>query len=136
MKKFKAFLGMQTNKKCFEEKFPHIPQAYVKDFVRGYVDGDGCIDTTKGYRGNKVYVGPRLRILGNQNFLIGLNEASKSFVTHKTNSITRKGKENIYCVTYNFSTARNLLEWMYDKSTIHLERKKERARKVTGIDFE
>lgn len=91
--KFKDFFDMISNKKHDEMSFPNVPKKYLKDFVRGYVDGDGTIDTTKGYKGDKVYIGPRLRILGNQNFLKELNEYTKTIYPHKTNSILKKVKK-------------------------------------------
>lgn len=123
IKRFKQFFDVTSNKKHEEISFPIIPTQYLKDFIRGYVDGDGTMDTTKGYKGDKVYVGPRLRILGNPKFLQGLNEATKTFYPHKTNAINQKGKENVYVITYNFSTAKAIMEWLYDGSNIHLNRK-------------
>ena len=128
IKKFKSFYGMQTSKKCYEVQFPRdIPQKYYKDFIRGYIDGDGCIDTTKGYQKDRIYIGPRLRILGNHDFLQDMNEKTKEFVRHNTNAILKKGHENIYYVTYNFSTASKLLKWLYEDSTIYLSRKKDKV---------
>lgn len=123
MRRFKDFFNMTSNKKHEEMKFPNVPDEYIKDFIRGYIDGDGCIDTTKGYKGDKVYIGPRLRILGNETFLRNLNEETKKIFNHKTNCISRKGKENVFYITYNFSTAKNILNWIYDGSKIFLERK-------------
>lgn len=123
IKKFKDFFDMTTNKKHEEMVFPDIPEKYLKDFIRGYVDGDGTIDTTKGYRGDKVYIGPRLRILGNYEFLKKMNEITKGIYNHKTNAISRKGKENVFILTYNFSTANAILKWLYTDSSIHLNRK-------------
>lgn len=120
---FKKFFDMSSNKKHDEMIFPDIPKRYYKDFIRGYVDGDGSLDTTKGYRGDKVYVGPRLRILGNPEFLRGLNEVTKTQYYHKTNAINRKGKENVYVITYNFKTAREILKWLYSDNHICLDRK-------------
>ena len=130
--KYKKFFSMTTNKKAFELRFPLIPINYIKDFIRGYIDGDGCIDTTKSYRNNKAYVGPRLRILGNYEFLKTLNEVTKVFVHHNTNAIAKKGKENVYYVAYNFSTAERLLEWLYKDSKISLERKYNKAINLIG----
>ena len=110
--------------KCSSRK---IFRKNYKDFIRGYIDGDGCIDTTKGYKKDKVYIGPRLRILGNHDFLRDMNEKTKEFVHHNTNAILKKGHENIYYVTYNFSTAKKLLKWLYDDSIICLSRKKDRV---------
>ena len=132
---FKSFFGMSTNKKEQEMIFPkNIPEEFVKDFVRGVIDGNGCIDTTKGYKKDKIYIGSRLRILGNQNFLAGLNEATKHFINHNTNAINKKSKANVYCITYNFNTARNILSWVYDNNKICLIRKYQRYLEVTGQD--
>lgn len=125
--KFKSFYSMLSNRKHDEMIYPKIPLKYQKDFIRGYIDGDGCIDTTKGYRmfgeEKRVYVGFRLRILGNLDFLKELNIQTKKHYQHNTNSITRKGKENVYIITYNFKTAYNILEWVYKDSNIYLKRK-------------
>lgn len=123
IKDFKKFYGMTTSKKHDEIVFPNIKDEYVKHFIRGYIDGDGTIDTTKGYRDDKVYIGPRLRILGNESFLKILNAKTKEVYFHRTNAITKKGKENVYYISYNFSTAKNILDWLYKDATIYLERK-------------
>ena len=131
--KFKKFFGMESNNKCYEVRFPQIPDEFYKDFIRGYIDGDGTIDLTKGYKANNVYIGPRLRILGNKHFLCSLNEKTKEFVKHNTNAISPKGKENIFYITYNFSTAKSILTWLYKDCSISLNRKKERAYEVANI---
>lgn len=123
IKRFKDFFDMTTNKKHEQISFPSVPSKYVKDFIRGYVDGDGNIDTTKAYRGDKVYIGPRLRILGNESFLTGLNEHTRIKVDHKTRSLTKKGKENVYYITYNFKIAKAILRWIYEDNKICLHRK-------------
>lgn len=127
IKQFKEFYSMVSNKKHEEILYPNIPYKYQKDFIRGYVDGDGNIDTTKGYRivgiEKRVYIGLRLRILGNEKFLEQLNNETKKHYQHKTNSIIKKGKENVYYLTYNFKTANNILEWLYKDANIYLQRK-------------
>lgn len=121
--RFKDFFSMASNKKHKEMIFPTIEDKYIKHFIRGYIDGDGTIDTTKAYKGDKVYIGLRLRILGNYEFLHELNKITKTIYPHKTNAINKKGKENVYIVTYNFSTAKALLKWLYEDSNIYLNRK-------------
>ena len=131
---FKSFYSMFTNKKHEEIQYPNIPSEYQKDFIRGYIDGDGTFDTTKGYQTvngeRKVYRGLRLRILGNIGFLARLNEETRKAYNHKTNSISKKGKENVYVITYNFSTASNLLEWIYKDANIFLKRKYDKYNKL------
>lgn len=125
------FLSMTSSKKHETMKFPkNMNEKQVKSFIRGYIDGDGTIDTTKGYKGRKVYIGARLRILGNYDFLYELNKETKKYIKHNTNAILKKGKENVYCVTYNFSTANNILNWIYDNSKIHLKRKNDRYNEI------
>ena len=111
----------------------NIPEKFIKDFIRGVIDGDGCIDTTKAYRKDKVYVGARLRILGRESFLRELNEISKKFVQHNTNSVLQKGKEDVFCVTYNFSTATELLNWVYKDNLISLDRKNKKYLEVINL---
>ena len=131
-RKIKELFSMTTNKKAFEITLPEIPPQFFKDFVRGCIDGDGCIDTTKGYRGEKAYIGPRLRILGNLKFLNQLNETIKQFVPHKTNAISKKGSYNVWCVTYNFSTAKKILDWCYQNNNICLFRKYNNYKNATN----
>lgn len=130
MPKLKSFYGMSSNNKHDELIFPSVPGEYVKDFIRGYVDGDGCIDTCKGYQKNTIYIGPRLRILGNAIFLKGLNERIKDFIAHKTNRISPKGKENVFYLTYNFSTAAAILSWLYDDCSVCLTRKNQKYKEA------
>lgn len=130
----KNMFGMTTSKKHKELKFPqNIPNKYIKDFMRGYIDGDGCIDTTKAYRGNNVYIGPRLRVLGTYDFLKSFNEYTKKIYYHKTNSISKKEKEDVYLITYNFSTAKNILKKVYENNNICLNRKYERIKELNII---
>ena len=132
---YKKLFSMKSNKKHLELELPEIPDKYLKDFFRGYFDGDGTVDSTKGYQTvqgvKKTYIGPRIRILGSKSFLTDLNHQTKNHVNHKTNAILKKGKYNVYVVTYNFSTARKLLDWMYStESNLYLKRKKDIALEV------
>ncbi len=69
-------------RKTFTIKFPQIPNEYVKDFIRGYFDGDGCIHISK--RKNRVnsYV-KSFSILGTNDVLNGIskNLPCKSYVS-------------------------------------------------------
>lgn len=124
----KKYFSMKSNRKTEEIRFPKVPNKYLPDFIRGIIDGDGNINTTKGYRGNKIYIGARLRILGNEIFLKELNEKTKLLYPHNTNAVSKKGKENIYVITYNFKTARELLKIIYYDGCLCLKRKFKRTR--------
>lgn len=127
---FKKIFSLTSNKKHAEMKFPKVPNKYLKDFIRGYVDGDGTIGKTKGQQivnGEKrIYLGIRLRILGNYDFLKKMIELIRKEIPNKTYSISKRKNENVYEVTYNFSVAEKILHWLYDNSNIYLKRKKEK----------
>lgn len=127
-RKLKEYFSMTSNRKTEEIRFPEVPNEYLRDFIRGIIDGDGNIDSTKGYRGDKIYIGARLRILGNEIFLKELNEKTKLLYPHNTNAVSKKGKENIYVITYNFKTARELLKVIYYDGCLCLKRKFDRTR--------
>lgn len=132
---FKDLFGMTSNQKHTEMTFPDVPSHYLNDFIRGYFDGDGTVDTTKAYQivsGEKrIYQGVRVRILGNYDFLSKLNQSIKEFVPNKTKAISKKGKENVFVVTYNFSTAQGIIEWFYkDSPSLYMKRKRNKATQI------
>lgn len=75
-------LGVVENKTFKLSKIPNIPTEYIRDFIRGYFDGDGSvfIINRKALRqtknGPKVYTGQNLgiTICGTFNFLSSLIE--------------------------------------------------------------
>lgn len=131
---FKQLFHMISNQKSKEMQMPDVPEQYLKDFFRGLVDGDGCIDTTKGCRKfkgyKKTYVGPRLRVLGNYKTLQVLLEEVAKQVPNGTKAISKKGKENVWYITYNFRVAENVMNWMYEDATIYLKRKYKKYKEV------
>lgn len=129
----KSLFGMETNKKSSEIILPDIPCKYARDFVRGLIDGDGCIDTTKAYKNDKVYVGARLRILGSREFLTELIKLINKFVPNNTKCIQKKGSEGVWYITYNFSTAIKILEWCYYEGSMCLLRKYNKFKEVSNM---
>lgn len=97
-------------------KFPSsniVPTKLLRHFIRGYVDGDGCLCITKP---EKI----ELSILGTEEFLQGvLNSLSldKSYPIYKRN--------NIYVLNLWCSTAKRIIKYLYNDSTIYLTRKYE-----------
>lgn len=128
-KYLKNILSMKTNKKHEEIKFPNVPEEFIKDYIRGYCDGDGCITKASARRKfeklgyTKIYRGVEFKVLGNYDFLNSLNKEINKIYPNNTKSIRRKGKENVYIVQYNFKTAEGILEELYRDSSIHLKRK-------------
>lgn len=110
-------LGMVQNK-TFLVTFPNIPQELHNHFIRGYMDGDGCINY---FLLKQKHFKCQLRMLGTLEFL----QKVQSIINENSNttgSIRKRG--NIYELAYS---SRNQVlkacEYIYINSTIYLERK-------------
>lgn len=108
-------------------KFPSsniVPTKLLRHFIRGYVDGDGCLCITKP---EKI----ELSILGTEEFLQGvLNSLSldKSYPIYKRNNIHIL---NLWC-----GTAKRIIKYLYNDSTIYLTRKYEHYLQICRLDEE
>ena len=105
-------------KKSLILKFPNefqVPQNYIYDFVRGYVDGDGYIQYD--FERHRY----RIIIAGTKDFLQGLMNRLDLF----ENCFIRKDKRSeIYVLEIsNKENVFNLLEKLYENSKYHLQRK-------------
>lgn len=111
------------------QKIPNIPKKYIKDFIRGVVDGDGSIHfDRKGY--------PTLSICGRRetmmfiknHFLSNFNIYSKLTQPKYKNKLS-----NVFYITYRCSSAKTLVRYLYKNANIYLERKFTLARKSLNI---
>jgi len=120
---------------------PNIPDKYIKDFIRGYFDGDGNLSIKMSYRIvkgiDKSYPGLRLRLLGTYPFLLGV---SQTF--HYKNLVnfdripSKKGSENVYYIEYAFSSADRICTWLYKDANFYLPRKKRVFEFISKTDSE
>ena len=85
-----------TERKSNTVVFPNIPKEYLKDFIRGYFDGDGCAYLGKNGRlnttfccGNKIFLEQLLVILKEEAKIEGghFNDENKTLVFGKRDSI-------------------------------------------------
>ena len=100
--------------KTFALTFPdkdQVPDSLIHHFIRGYIDGDGCIYTSQ----NKISV----EVLGTEAFLIGY----KQWVNLGNSKIYDFNHSNIKRVVNSNRQALNILERIYNQATICLERK-------------
>lgn len=99
-----------TNNKTFTIKFPKIDENLIRHFIRGYFDGDGCID-----KNGKVsiisasfdFLDDVNKILNKQNINLNINKVDNHFVL----AFRDKNKVKKF---YNY---------LYDNSNIYLKRK-------------
>lgn len=102
-------------------KFPDLTifstSSLIRHFIRGYVDGDGCLSYTKSGR-------LTIQILGTKEFLETLN----SLLPVKALNYTKKPEHvnNTYCISFGCSSADCVAKYLYEDSTIYLDRKYDR----------
>lgn len=104
-------------RKTFNTKFPnHIPKKYVRDFIRGYFDGDGSIKFNKK-RNTKVF-----KLTGTLVLLSSIQDILISKLGLPKNKILRSG--NSYVLNYGGNNqVTTIYHYLYDDSNLYLERK-------------
>lgn len=108
-----------TPKKSLTLKFPTITifkyDHLIRHFIRGYVDGDGCLSFS-----NKDHTIACVSILGTEDFLNGIQKIygsnKKLYLNNKNNNITK-------VLSFSGKKAFDFINYLYKDSTIHLDRK-------------
>ncbi len=119
---------MTLDNKSLNLKWPgNIPDEYLRHFIRGYFDGDGTVGICTNQRefpeGIKYFYVPRVRFLGTEDFLSGMTNAIERMALISAVKVQKKGKENVYCLTYTGVNAKLIHHYMYTDATIYLRRK-------------
>lgn len=103
-------------------KFPHdkVPKKLIRHFIRGYFDGDGSISLSKDTRTGKLTY--HINIVGTENIVdnfikeIGFGYKIKEKRSERTYYYSYDAKKYFY----------NLYYYLYENSSVYLERKKEK----------
>lgn len=128
-------LGLTPNK-SLTLKFPKTPQRFLKDFIRGYFDGDGCVYFKQNWAKDRN----KLRWVFQVRFISGSKQFLKSL--HKTIidlKICRGGylydKKGSSELVFSHRDGLALFHFMYDNvsSDMYLERKHETFQKAIKI---
>lgn len=111
-----------TPRKSLTLIFPtEIPINLINHFIRGYFDGDGSVCLHKG----RLFID----FLGTKMFLDKLNK----FLPLQKN--VRIKKENLFVINFSdINGCKKIYKFLYNKSTIYLERKKEIFEKWLKIE--
>lgn len=113
--------GVYEHKSCILSK-PDIPEKYIKDFIRGYFDGDGSIwKQDNATQFNISIVGTDELLMFIQNHLMKNGIISRYYHLNKR-------KENQIVSNFKFggnNLAYKFLQYLYENSEIYLDRKME-----------
>lgn len=116
-------------RKTFITQYPDIPSRFDKHFIRGLLDGDGCITRTTcpslNFAGTKKLlstIAHKLRALG-----VHLKSGNEVPPFQRTN-------KNIGHIHYSGENAKLILRWIYQNSNnlLRLDRKHEKYQKLFG----
>lgn len=114
-------------RKSLHENIPSVPKRYIRDFIRGIIDGDGSISFDKEGR----Y--PTLSVCGGKN-TISYIQNHFLFKFHIYSRIARRKKvQFIYYIAYRANSAKTLIDYLYNNSELHLQRKFRLAQKSLKI---
>ncbi len=120
-------LGLYPNK-SLTIPFPNVPSSYLAHFIRGYLDGDGCIylEMGTGKRGQRIL--KRLSTIftsGSRNFLCGLEEVVRARLELQKRKISVSHRS--FQLRYSTHDSIILCTFLYRRVPHHLYLERKRA---------
>jgi len=109
-------------------KIPNIPQKYIRDFIRGIVDGDGSIHFDK-----RKY--PTLSICGRKEVMTFIRNHFLSKFDIYSKVSKSKEKNNLFYIAYKCNSAKTLINYLYKNANLYLERKFKLAKECSQIEM-
>lgn len=102
-------LGL-TPRKSLTLKFPNVPEEYLSHFIRGYFDGDGCINISYKHK-SKTPVLATIFTCGSKDFLTSLLYTLKDKLNLEVNNINFQS--NAFRLRFRKNNSLKLLKYIY-----------------------
>lgn len=122
------------NNKSFKIKFPSdniVPYELKKHFIRGYLDGDGCVS----YPQNKSKIS--WSMVGNYDFLNGLKTYIEENLNNYKINLSKCNHSNVYTIGKGGRFVTQIfLDWIYKDATIYLQRKYDKYLEIVKYNKE
>lgn len=126
-----------TPQKTLTLQFPNISLFKKKEnilhFIRGYVDGDGCL--TIYLNATKTSIRTELSLIGTESFLKSVNKLfqNKGYIKNKSS----EGWDNkAFDLSFSNVPSRKIARYLYENATIYLNRKYEKFLEFCRIEEE
>ncbi|HAR84094.1 MAG TPA: hypothetical protein DCR69_00020 [Clostridium sp.] len=108
-------------------KFPDeniVPRQLINHFIRGYLDGDGCISTyVMLKKGRKVPTFMcEIKFIGTYDMLYGI----KKYFNSEKNILINKHSPSSCQISFAGKKYKEIVDSLYDNATIYLKRKKDK----------
>ena len=102
-----------------------VPLEFQRHFIRGYFDGDGCLSYSNNNKLlNNPTLYPSVSLIGTENIVNKINDLFNS--NNRITLANKNGSDKIFTLSFNKQNRSNFLNYIYDNSTIYLERKYKR----------
>lgn len=108
--------GLHENK-GYTIRLPNIKKELIRHFIRGYMDGDGCVFLDFKYNKNH-----RATLVSNKKFCNDIKKIVEDKINITSYIKPKKGKMFDFII-YGKNQVLLFLDWIYNDSTIRLERK-------------
>lgn len=113
-------------RKTFKVKFPYfIKTDLLSHFIRGVIDGDGCIGV---YKNNRI----NLNLCGYKPFVISIFKYLSDNLDVKFSISNTKNPEIVSVNIYGRNQCKIVLDYIYKDSTVFLKRKFEKFKQIKG----
>lgn len=107
----------------------HVPDSYIKDFIRGFFDGDGCISRRK-----KKFKSFYFSFSGSKNVLNYIGRIISSELGFKSKLAKKSKRCNSYRIGWNGNKqVRKFGDWLYKDVSVWMDRKKCRFDMLSGF---
>jgi hypothetical protein len=110
--------GCCLNKSLIKDKPKNIPESLMRNFIRGYFDGNGTICYSINKKVNKSYLKVSIET-GSENFALWLSDYLNQLKYY--NYISKD--KSCYKLQLNANSRIDFLKYLYDESEIYLKRK-------------
>lgn len=124
-----VYLGIVPHKSGKEYiDLDHINKDVVKDFIRGYLDGDGWITINERTKNCSIGICSM-----SMNILYDIKYFLEEELNINCSVVKRKNKNKLYDLNIHSTNAAKFLDYIYKDSTIYLDRKYKKYDNVTNL---